>query len=210
MTIRILIVDDHGVLRAGLRAFLNLEADLEVVGDATDGEEAIAQAARLQPDIVLLDMSMPGLSGIEVAYRLTHMYPKMRILMLTIHEDTSLLREAIQAGVSGYILKKAAETELTEAIHTVMSGNIYVHPAMTLALLDEQKPLARKHPEVTITQRELDVLRLLVKGYTNRQIADELLLSIRTVETHRANLMNKLDLHSRVELVRYAAEHNIT
>lgn len=210
MAIRILIVDDHGVLRAGLRALLNSEADLEVVGEAVDGSDGLEQAARLQPDVVLLDISMPGMSGIEVTRRLAGQFPEIRILLLTIHEDTSLLREAIQAGAAGYILKRAVETELIDAIRAVAAGKIYVHPAMTRALLEEQQPPVRKTPEVTLTQRERDVLRLLVKGYTNRQIADELTLGVRTVESHRANLMTKLDLHSRVELVRYAAENGIT
>lgn len=210
MAIRILIVDDHGVLRAGLRALLNSEADLEVVGEAVDGSDGLEQAARLQPDVVLLDISMPGMSGIEVTRRLAGQFPEIRILLLTIHEDTSLLREAIQAGAAGYILKRAVENELIDAIRAVAAGKIYVHPAMTRALLEEQQPPVRKTPEVTLTQRERDVLRLLVKGYTNRQIADELTLGVRTVESHRANLMTKLDLHSRVELVRYAAENGIT
>ena len=210
MAIRILIVDDHGVLRAGLRALLNSEADLEVVGEAADGGEGLKQAARLQPDVVLLDISMPGMSGIEVTRLLASQFPELRILLLTIHEDTSLLREAILAGASGYILKRAVETELIEAIRAVANGAIYVHPAMTRALLTEQKSPVRRPTEATLTLRERDVLRLLVKGYTNRQIAEELTLSVRTVESHRANLMTKLDLHSRVELVRYAAENGIT
>jgi len=180
------------------------------VGEAADGGEGLKQAARLQPDVVLLDISMPGMSGIEVTRLLASQFPELRILLLTIHEDTSLLREAILAGASGYILKRAVETELIEAIRAVANGAIYVHPAMTRALLAEQKSPARRPTEATLTLRERDVLRLLVKGYTNRQIAEELTLSVRTVESHRANLMTKLDLHSRVDLVRYAAENGIT
>lgn len=208
MTIRILIVDDHGVLRAGLRALLNAEDGFEVVGEAASGEQALEQVERLQPRVVLMDISMPGISGIEVTRRLAKKYPGIFILLLTLHEDTGLLREAMQAGASGFILKKAVDYELIEAIRQVSEGRMYIHPAMTRALMDE-KPPARKDKDITLTQREVDVLRLLARGFTNRQIAEELALSTRTVETHRANLMAKLDLHSRVELMRYAAEHGL-
>jgi two-component system, NarL family, response regulator NreC len=207
--ISILIADDHGVLRAGLRALLNAEPDFQVVGEASSGVEAVILAAELQPDIILMDISMPEMDGIQAARQLISQFPNMRVLLLTIHQDTSLLREAIQVGASGYILKRAVETELIDAIRQVTAGGLYIHPAMTLDLLEAQKPASAKNKEVTLTARELDVLRLLARGYTNRQIAEELVLGIRTVETHRANLMSKLNLHSRVDLVRYAAEQGL-
>ena len=211
MPIRILIADDHGVLRAGLRALLNAEPDLEVVGEAADGDETLRLTRILEPDIVLLDISMPGCGGIEATRRLKALRASARVLILTVHEDAGLLQAAIQAGASGYIIKRAVESELVNAIQAVSRGDLYVHPAMTRALLagtDALSPDDRVAVE-TPTPRELEVLRLIAQGYTNRQIAGKLTISVRTVESHRANLMDKLGLRSRVELVRYAVKHGL-
>ena len=211
MPIQILIADDHGVLRAGLRTLLNAEPNLEVIGEASDGNDVLRLASELHPDIVLLDISMPGPGGIEVTRRLKEALPELRVLILTAHEDESLLREAVQAGAAGYIIKRAVESELINAIHSVWRGDLYVHPAMTRALLKETS-LFPSMPEPSVeslTPLEIEVLRLIAKGYTNGQIAKELSLSVRTVESHRANLMGKLELRSRVELVRYAMEHGL-
>jgi len=211
MPIQILIADDHGVLRAGLRTLLNAEPNLEVIAEASDGNDVLRLASELHPDIVLLDISMPGPGGIEVTRRLKEALPELRVLILTAHEDESLLREAVQAGAAGYIIKRAVESELINAIHSVWRGDLYVHPAMTRALLKETS-LFPAMPELSVeslTPREIEVLRLIAKGYTNGQIAKELSLSVRTVESHRANLMGKLELRSRVELVRYAMEHGL-
>jgi len=211
MPIHILIADDHGVLRAGLRALLNAEPNLEVIAEASDGNDALRLASELRPDIVLLDISMPGPSGIEVTRRLKEALPELRVLILTAHEDESMLREAVQAGAAGYIIKRAVESELINAIHAVWRGDLYVHPAMTRALLRETSlfPVSAEPAVESLTPREIEVLRLIAKGYTNGQIAKELNLSVRTVESHRANLMGKLELRSRVELVRYAMEHGL-
>jgi two-component system response regulator NreC len=209
VTARILIVDDHGVLRAGLRALLNDEADLEVVGEAANGREALHQAMLLNPDVILMDISMPDISGIEATRQLLKINPGFRILILTLHEDTALLREAFRSGAKGFLLKNAVEGELIGAIRVVSGGGRYVYPDLTLALVDEQTRPPLRVPETTLTLREIDVLRRLVKGYTNREIAEELFLSVRTVETYRYSLMSKLDLHSRVELVEYASQHGI-
>lgn len=211
MPIRIVIADDHGVLRGGLRALLNAEADLRVIDEAADGEAAIQLASKLRPDVVLLDLTMPGPGGIEVTRRLKQLLPSVHVLVLTVHEDESLLREAIAAGAEGYIIKRAAESELISAIHAVCRGELYVHPAMTRALLRETTQAAepRRADTDPLTARELEVLRLIVQGHTNRQIAEVLQLSVRTVESHRANLMGKLGLESRVELVRYAQTHRL-
>jgi two-component system, NarL family, response regulator NreC len=211
MPIQILIADDHGVLRAGLRTLLNAEPNLEVVGEASDGDTVLRLANELRPDIVLLDISMPGPGGIEVTRQLKASLPELRVLILTAHEDESMLREAVQAGAAGYIIKRAVESELINAILSVSRGDLYVHPAMTRALLKETS-LFPSMPEPSVeslTPREIEVLRLIAKGYTNGQIAKELSLSVRTVESHRANLMGKLELRSRVELVRYAMEHGL-
>jgi two-component system response regulator NreC len=211
MSIGILIADDHGVLRAGLRALLKAEPDLVVVGEAADGQQALQAAAELRPDVVLLDLSMPGLNGIDVTRQLKVDMPDMRVLILTVHEDGGLLQEAIRVGASGYIIKRAVESELINAIRAVFRGEMYVHPAMTRALMKELAPrsVPDSDPVKVLTRREIEVLRYIAQGHTNRQIADALCLSVRTVESHRANLMSKLNLNSRVELVHYAMEHGL-
>lgn len=210
MCIRILIADDHGVLRAGLRALLSSESDIEVVGEAVDGQETITLAEELNPDVILLDVSLPDQNGIEVTRSLKELQPGIRILILTVHEDEGLLQEAIQAGAAGYIIKRAVESELIDAIRAVSRGDIYVHPAMTRALFKDMTPAPRSKdsPIEAPTPREIDVLRYIAQGYTNRQTAEALSISVRTVESHRANLMSKLGLSSRVELVRYAKEND--
>lgn len=210
MSTRILIVDDHGVLRAGLRALLSADPEFQVIGEAADGLHAIDMACQMGADIILLDISMPGANGIEVCRQIKLKMPDSRVLILTVHEDESLLREAIQAGASGYIVKRAIASELLNAIGAVRRGELYVHPAMTRALLKGiSSSTTDEPPAESLTPREVDVLRLIAQGHTNRQIAQVLNLSVRTVETHRANLMAKLDLHTRVELVHYAIEHNL-
>ncbi len=211
MPIRILIADDHGVLRAGLRVLLNAEPDMQVVGEATAGHETLRLANELRPDVVLLDLSMPDLGGIEVTRRIKAALPETRVLILTVHEDERLLREAIQAGAAGYIVKRAVETELINAVRVVWRGDLYVHPAMTRALLKGLVPSspADERPIESLTPRDTEVLRLIAQGYTNREIADLLSLSVRTVESHRANIMDKLGLRGRAELVRYAREHGL-
>lgn len=218
---RILIADDHGLLRAGLRTLLNAEPDLEVVGEAADGEETLRLTRELQPDVVLMDISMPGCGGIETTRRLVDLRSAVRVLILTVHEDTALLQAAIRAGAAGYILKRAVDVELIGAIRAVARGDLYVHPSMTRALLTDvamvatatrvgtgmSTPREELAPCDSLTPREVEVLRLIARGHTNRQIADFLTLSVRTVESHRANLMDKLDLRSRAELVCYAMDN---
>jgi two-component system, NarL family, response regulator NreC len=209
--IRILIADDHAVVRSGLRALLQADLELEVVGEANDGTEALRLAEALRPDMVLLDITMPPEDGLKTAKRLKEEHPELIVVFLTMHEDESLLHEALRAGASGYVIKRAEESEIIQAIHATSHGDIYVHPAMTRALLHQ--PVTTEHrrgsPATVLTRRELDVLRLLAKGNTNRQIAGLLGLSMRTVENHRANLMGKLGVSSRVELVNYAEENNL-
>ncbi len=211
MPCRILIADDHAVVRCGLRALLVSHPDLEVVGEAGDGAELLRLAASEQPELVLLDITMPPDDGLKIAQRLKEQYPAIIVLFLTMHEDESLLHEALRVGASGYLIKRAEETEILRAIEAARRGDIYVHPAMTRALLHQPvtTELRRGSPAFTLTPREVDVLRLLARGNTNRQIADVLHLSVRTVENHRANLMGKLGLVSRVELVSYAEEHRL-
>ncbi len=211
MPIKILIADDHGVLRAGLRALLNAEEDLQVIGEAADGPETLRLAAEFEPDLVLLDISMPGLGGIEITRRLKQSLPQARVLILSAHEERGLLHKAIQAGAAGYITKRAIESELTNAIQAAWRGDIYVHPTMTRALL--QDPPNASDDEAAsacpLTPRETEVLTLIAQGHTNRQTAKILSISVRTVETHRANILSKLELRGRVALVRYAKQHGL-
>ena len=212
MTIRILLADDHGILRAGLRSLLNAESDLTVIGEAENGRQALYMTREMEPDLILMDISMPEMGGIDALKQINETLPSVKVLMLTVHEDEGLLKKAIQAGASGYVVKRAVESELITAIRTIMQGDIYIHPSMTKILIRDlvEAPKARKQSsDNTLTQREIDVLRLIARGYTNKQIAQKLIISARTVEGHRANIMNKLDLHSRVELVEYAENHNL-
>lgn len=211
MSIRIVIADDHGVLRAGLRALLSAEPDIEVAADVGDGYRLLDVAKQVRPDIVLLDISMPGPGGVELIRQLRRSQPDLRVLILTVHEDEGLLQEAIAAGAAGYVIKRAVESELINAIHAVHRGDIYIHPAMTRALLRDVLPPreAKEPPREPLSPREIEVLKLIALGYTNRQIAEALTISVRTVESHRANIRDKLGLHSRVDLVRYAREHGL-
>jgi two-component system response regulator NreC len=208
---KILIADDHAIVRTGLRTLLKEEPSMELVGEATGGYEAIKLVEDATPDILLLDLSMPDLDGIAVTKQIKPRFPDLRILILTIHEDQAMLREAIRAGASGYILKRAAEAELISAINIIMRGDMYVDPAMVRELFDETASTQRSKPESieSLTPRETEVLTYIVQGYTNRQIGEVLNISVRTVEGHRANLSGKLGLQSRVDLVRYAREHGL-
>ena len=211
MTIRVLIVDDHAIVRAGLRALMKSEPGMELVGEANNGEQAIQFSKELQPDVIVLDLNLPDLDGIQVTHRIKNEQPGIRILILTVHEDEALLREAIRAGASGYIIKHAAENELISAIRSILMDEIYIHPKMIRALLvDPEPPKLPAGPSIDmLTPRELEILQFLIQGYTNRQIAEELSLSVRTVEGHRSNLSAKLGLHSRVDLIRYAREQGL-
>lgn len=210
MATRILIADDHPVLRSGLRVLLAADPDLEVVGEAGTGEETLRLAEELGPDVVLLDIGMPGGSGIETVRRLKEKLPALKVLFLTMHEEEGMLLEALNAGGDGYVIKRADQPEIIQAIRAVRRGDVYVHPAMTRALLNQPESTERpQEPVEPLTRREIDVLRLLARGNTNRQIADLLTLSVRTIESHRANLMGKLGLTSRVELVTYAEENEL-
>ena len=209
--IRVLIADDHAIVRTGLRALLNSEPTMKLVGEATGGYEAIELAGKSNADILVLDISMPDLDGISVTKKIKSQFPDLRILILTVHEDEALLREAIRVGAAGYVLKRAAETELISAIRAIMGGVLYVDPSMVRVLLsDEIKPTATLPESVEpLTHREKEILKLIAQGYTNRQTAEELNISTRTVEGHRANLVAKLGLRSRVELVRYSREQGL-
>lgn len=207
--IRLLIADDHTVLRAGLTMLLNAQADMEVVGEASDGKEAVEKARALRPDVVLMDITMPGVGGLEATKQICRALPKTKVLVLTMHDDESYLKQFLQAGATGYVLKKAADTELTDAIRAVYRGDVFVYPSLTKALLNDYLGLPKIAKEDAreadiLSEREREVLKLIALGYTHQQIADRLYLSIKTVETYKARLMEKLNLRGRADLVRYA------
>jgi two-component system response regulator NreC len=207
---RVLITDDHAIVRAGLRTIVQSEPTLELVGEAAGGYEAVELVKQFKPDVLLLDLSMPDMDGLAVTKELKPLFPEMHILILTIHDDQALVREAIKAGASGYILKRAAESELVSAITVLMRGDMYVDPSLLRGLVDDsESKIPPDNLAESLTPRELDVLGLIVQGYTNRQIGEELSISIRTVEGHRANLYDKLGARSRADLVRFAREHHL-
>lgn len=206
-SLRLLLADDHAVLRTGLRMLLSAEADMHVVGEADTGQQAIERAAVLQPDIILLDLTMPDLDGLAALPRLKEVAPQAHVLILTMHQDEAYLRQALQAGAAGYVLKKAADTELLSAIRAVAQGEIYVHPAMTKALLGGLLPqpalpvdseAQRWH---SLSEREQQVMRGIVLGYTSEEIAEKYHLSVKTVYTYRSRAMLKLGLENRAQLV---------
>lgn len=209
--IKLLIADDHAIVRAGLRSVINTELAMQLVGEACGGYEIIDLVEKSPPDVLILDISMPDLDGIAVTKRIKSRFPRVQILILTVHEDEALLRAALRAGASGYILKQAAETELIAAIYTIIGGDLYVDPSMLRSLLADEIPSINSTTISTeeLTPRETQVLKLIAHGYTNRQIGEELFISIRTVERHRENLKDKLGLRTRVDLVRYARDQGL-
>jgi len=208
--IKILVGDDHGVLRSGLRMMLNAQEDMEVIGEASSGDEVLELCMALSPDIILLDLSMPGKSSMELVKEIRQRKPTVRFLVLTMHDNEHYLRDALKAGCSGYILKKAADTELLSAIRSVHAGGVYIDPNMTSVLINEMARPAPKSERrgadehVALSNREKEVLRLIALGYTHQQIASELFISVKTVETYTSRLKAKLRMSRRSELVRYA------
>lgn len=209
MAIRILIVDDHGVMRAGLRALLQDDPAIEVIGEAASGEEMIQLLSQVSPEVVLLDIGLPGIGGIEATRLIKRIRPELQVLILTVHEEESLLREALKVGASGFVIKRAAEEELIAAIKAVWRGDMYIHPAMTRLLVKDfsTTPHMKKEAIEALTPRELEVMEYLVRGYTNRQIAEALTLSTRTIEGYRANIYGKLGVKNRLELVEFVRNY---
>jgi two-component system, NarL family, response regulator NreC len=204
VSIRVLIVDDHAVVRAGLRLLVDAEDDLEAVGEAGSAREAIFQARTLEPDVVLMDVVMPEQSGLDAVPQLLHEHPETNVLVLSMQDDPRYVREAFGVGAKGYVLKEAADAELVAAIREVARGGRYVHPELGARLVAAESEERRRAEEDPLSEREREVLRLLALGHTNQEIAKQLYISVRTAETHRAHIMQKLRLSSRAELVRYA------
>jgi DNA-binding NarL/FixJ family response regulator len=209
--IRLLLVDDHALLREGLRAMLSFYEEFQVVGEAQDGEEALAKVSALQPDVVLMDIAMKGMNGLEATRAISQNHPKVRVLIVSQHEDRQYILSLLQAGASGYILKRALGADLVSAIRTVQRGENYLHPSVSTIVLDEMLGKQRVEADSpdALTQRESQVLKYIVQGMTNSQIALTLSLSAKTVDWHRTHLMNKLDVHNVADLVRYALKHGL-
>jgi DNA-binding NarL/FixJ family response regulator len=213
--IRVLIADDQALFRRGLYVVLGIEENIEVVAEATDGEDAIAKAEELAPDVVLMDVRMPRINGIEAARRIRALLPSTRILMLTVSDDEDDLYEAIKAGANGYLLKEISVEEVAGAIHSVMQGQSLISPSMASKLLSEFNSLARQAaereqlPAPVLTVRELEVLKLVARGMSNREVADQLFISENTVKNHVRNILEKLHLHSRMEAVMYAVRKHL-
>jgi two-component system, NarL family, response regulator NreC len=209
VSIRVLIVDDHAILRAGLRRVLEAEPDIEVVGEAPSAERAVFEAIAGRPDVVLMDVMMPGKTGIEGMPAVLQAVPDAKVLVLSMQDDPRYVREAFEAGAAGYVLKEAADSEVVGAVRAVAGGERYVHPALGARLVAADADERRRAEEDPLSDREREVLRLLALGHTNQEIAKVLFISVRTAETHRAHIMQKLHLSSRAELVRYALDEGV-
>jgi two-component system response regulator NreC len=217
-TISLMLVDDHDVVRTGLKSFLESQKDLQVVAEASTGEQAIERALQTRPDIVLMDITMPGIDGMQATRQLKKLVPDSQVLALTVHADKQYFMEMLSAGASGYLTKQSAADELVEAIHAVAAGNIYLQPALARWLLEDYQRLTQSSPSASaasardktgigldaLSPRERQVLEFVAQGLTNQQIGTQLTLSPKTVARHRERIMNKLNLHSRTELVKFA------
>ena len=201
---RVVVVDDHAVVRAGLTLLLDAEADIEVIGEAGNARDAVFEVRAKKPDVVLLDVVMPGDSGIDVLPELLKESPESKVLILSMQDDPSYVRQAFGVGASGYVLKEAADTEVVAAVREIASGGRYVHPALGARLIAAEAAERAAAEADPLSDREREVLRLLALGHTNQEIAKMLYISVRTAETHRAHIMQKLRLETRAELVRHA------
>ncbi|MGE5221142.1 MAG: response regulator [Omnitrophica WOR_2 bacterium] len=210
-SIRVLIADDHTIVRSGVRLLLQTEPDIEVVGEAETGKEAIEMAENLQPDIVLMDIAMPETDGLEATRQIKMRYPGINVLVLTMHRSDDYFFEMLKAGASGYVLKAAETNELIQAVRVIARGEVYLYPTMAKKLLSDYLNTVGSHPqaEQSLSQREKEILGLLAEGFTNIEIAEKLVISPSTVHTHRNNLLKKLNLSSRHELIQYARQRGI-
>jgi two-component system, NarL family, response regulator NreC len=206
---RVVVVDDHAVVRAGLRRVLEAEPDIDVVGEAGTAGDAVLETRSAKPDVILLDVAMPGESGIDVMPKLQKEAPEAKVLVLSMQDDPRYVREAFAAGASGYVLKEAADSEVVAAVREVAAGNRYLHPALGARLISAEEEARAATEADPLSEREHEVLRLLALGHTNQEIAKMLYISVRTAETHRSHIMQKLRLTTRAELVRYALANGL-
>jgi two-component system response regulator NreC len=206
--IRIVVADDHTIVREGVRLLLDAQADMEVVGEAADGQQALTQVRKLKPDIALIDISMPVLNGLEATRAIKSEYPQIHVIVLTMYESDEYFFQVLDAGASGYVLKKAASADLASAIRSVHAGDVFLYPSVARRLVSDYLSRVKSGEEQTsydgLTPREREVLKLIAEGYTNQVIAEKLVISPSTVQTHRTRIMQRLNLHSRAELIQYA------
>jgi DNA-binding NarL/FixJ family response regulator len=211
--IRVLIADDHAIVREGVKALINMADDMEVVGEAADGREAIARAEALEPDVAVMDVAMPGLGGLEATLEIRKICPRTRILVLSQYDDREYVRRFLKAGVSGYVLKKSAGSDLAAAIRSVHRGGLVLDPDVAREAMRDHEAAAdgsrAEDPYDALTDRERQVLKLVAEGHSNKEVADELGISVKTAMSHREHVMEKLDLHSRTELIRFAIKQGI-
>lgn len=205
--LRILLADDHAIVRQGLKLLIDNQSDMGVVGEAADGTDAVSQAKSLNPDIVVMDISMPGMNGLVATRTLKRMLPNVAIVALTRHDDDTYLEELLRAGASGYVLKQSAPTDFLRAIRAVAAGGVYLDPAITSRVADgllSGEAAISNETAASISERESEVLRLIAIGHSNKEVAAQLKISVKTVEVHKANAMRKLGLAGRVDIIRYA------
>lgn len=211
--IRVIIADDHTIVRAGIKALLEKQPDIEIVGETSEGRETLRQVELLQPDIVLMDIAMPGMNGLEATAVITRDFPHVKVLALTMHDEEEYFYEVIRAGAMGYVLKDAAPTELVSAIRALAEGKAFLTPRVTRILVNDYLQRIKSGEKVAaydgLTEREREVLKLIASGNTNQEIANLLHLSVNTVQVHRTHIMEKLNLHNRTELVKYALRRGI-
>ncbi len=202
--IKVLVVDDHAILRDGIRALLALQDDIEIVGEAAEGKGAIEKARELEPDVIVMDLAMPGMDGLEATRRIRKKNPSVRVLVLTQHDSREYILSAIKAGATGYIPKRALGSELVTGIRAVYQGDSFLYPSAAAALIEDYRQQAEGEPYDRLTEREREILKLIAEGHTSRKIANMLFISLKTVLNHRMKIMEKLDLHNRTELIKYA------
>ena len=198
------MVDDHAIMRDGIRALLGLHDDIKIVGEASEGRKAVEKAQELQPDVVVMDIAMLGMDGLEATRRIKKKSPKTKIIVLTQHDDKEYILAAIKAGVAGYVPKKALGSDLLSAVRAVSNGNSFLYPSAAAVLIEDYRHQAEEEPFDRLTAREREILKLVTEGHTSRKIAEMFSISFKTVQGHRVKIMEKLDIHNRTELIKYA------
>jgi len=208
--VKVLIVDDHAIMRDGIRALLSIHDDLKIVGEASEGREAVEKAQELMPDVIIMDIAMPGMDGLEATRRITKKNPRVKVLVLTQHSNKEYVLSTIKAGATGFVPKRALGSELVSAIRAVYAGDTFLYPSAATALVEEYRQKAETgEPYDQLTAREREILKLIAEGHSSREIGDMLFISLKTVLGHRSKIMEKLDLHNRAELIKYAVRKGL-